>query len=118
MQTTTLAQPYPLAAPTTGRALLAGRIVSALPVLFLLFDAVIKLLRSEPGVVSFAQLGQPVELAGGTGRLELACLAAYVTPRTALLGAVLLSGYLGGAVATHVRIGSPLATHTLFPLDV
>lgn len=118
MQTTTLARPFPLAAPATGRALLAGRVLTALPVLFLLFDATIKLLRIAPVVESFAQLGYPVEVARAIGLLELACLAVYLAPRTALLGAVLLTGYLGGAVATHVRVGSPLASHTLFPIYV
>jgi len=52
------------------------------------------------------------------GAIELVCLALYLVPRTALLGAVVMTGYLGGAVATHVRIGSPLLSHTLFPIYV
>lgn len=96
----------------------AGRVITALPVLFLLFDTVIKLIKIDPVVDSFAQLGYAVSLARGIGLLELVCLAAYVFPRTAVLGAVLLTGYLGGAVATHLRAGSPLLTHLLFPVYV
>ena len=57
-------------------------------------------------------------IALAVGALELACLVLYVTPRTSILGAILLTGYLGGAVATHVRVGSPLFTHVLFPIYV
>ena len=97
----------------------AGLILTALPVLFLLFDTVIKVMAIGPVVVdSFAELGFPVSLARGIGLLELGCLAVYVVPRTSVLGAVLLTGYLGGAIATHVRIGSPLFTHVLFPVYV
>ena len=67
---------------------------------------------------SFGQLGYPVSLALGIGAVELACLVLYVIPRTSVLGAILLTGYLGGAVATHVRVGSPLLTHVLFPIYV
>ena len=52
------------------------------------------------------------------GLIELVCLALYLIPRTSVLGALMLTGYLGGAIATHVRIGSPLPTHTLFPIYV
>ena len=96
----------------------AGRSMTALPVLFLLFDSVIKLIRIDPVVQSFTELGYPVELAIGIGLLELVCLTAYVIPRSSVLGAILLTGYLGGAVATHVRVGSPLFTHVLFPVYV
>jgi len=100
------------------KRLWAGRVISALPVLFLLFDGVIKLMKIEPVVQSFAQLGYPVGLAAGIGILELACVVVYVIPRTSILGAILLTGYLGGAIATHVRIGSPYFTHTFFPIYV
>jgi hypothetical protein len=66
-------------------------------------------------VDSFTQLGIPVELARVVGTVELICLVAYLLPRTAVLGAILLTGYLGGAVLTHLRVGSPLLSHTLFP---
>jgi hypothetical protein len=106
------------AVPVSKQNLLTGRIMSAIPVLFLLFDSLIKLTKIDPVVQSFTQLGYPVELAVGIGIVELVCLAAYVIPRTSILGAILLTGYLGGAVATHVRVGSPLFTHVLFPIYV
>jgi hypothetical protein len=96
----------------------AGRILSGLAVLFLLFDSVIKLMTIGPVVESFTQLGYPVSLSVGIGLLELVCVAVYLIPRTAMVGAVLLTGYLGGAVATHVRVSSPLFSHVLFPTYV
>jgi len=99
-------------------ALRIGRIVTAVPVLFLVFDSVIKLIVAGPVVTAFGELGYPVHLASVIGALELVCLSLYLVPRTSLLGAVLLTGYLGGAVASHVRIESPLLTHTLFPIYV
>ena len=106
------------AAPVSKARLSAGHIVSAIPVLFLLFDSAIKFTAIDPVVESFSQLGYPVSLAIGIGAIELACLVLYVIPRTSVLGAILLTGYLGGAVATHVRVGSPLFTHILFPIYV
>jgi len=100
------------------KRLWAGQTMSAIAVLFLLFDSVIKLVVIAPVVESFAQLGYPVSLARGIGLLELLCIVVYVVPRTSVLGAILLTGYLGGAVATHVRVGSPLFTHILFPTYV
>jgi hypothetical protein len=67
---------------------------------------------------SMAELGYPAGMAVKIGVLELACLALYVVPRTSVLGAVLLTGYLGGAIATHVRVGNPLFSHVLFPTYV
>jgi len=106
------------AAPVWKARFSAGHIVSAIPVLFLLFDSVIKFTAIEPVVESFGQLGYPISLAVGIGVVELVCLVLYVIPRTSVLGAILLTGYLGGAVATHVRVGSPLLTHILFPIYV
>lgn len=97
------------------RMLAAGRALSALGVLFLLWDGVIKLMAIQPVVDSFARLGYPPALALGIGILELVCTALYVLPSTSFAGAVLLTGYLGGAVATHLRVGDPLLTHVLFP---
>ena len=91
-----------------------GALVSALPVLFLTFDAVIKLILIDPVVASMGELGYPVALAPAIGVLELICLLVYVVPRTSLVGAILLTGFLGGAIASHARIESPLFTHTLF----
>ena len=95
-----------------------GRIISAIPVLFLLFDSVIKLLNIQPVTDSFKQLGYSPRIAIGIGILELICLITYLVPRTSTLGAIILTGYLGGAVATHVRVASPLFSHTLFPVYV
>jgi hypothetical protein len=105
-------------APVSKKMLWAGRILSAIPILFLLFDGVIKLMRIAPVVESFAKLGYPDGLARTIGTLELVCVAIYVFPRTSILGAILLTGYLGGAVATHVRVGDPLFSHVLFPTYV
>jgi DoxX-like protein len=106
------------AAPVSKARLPAGPIVSTIPVLFLLFDSVIKFTAMEPVVDSLRQLGYPVSLGPVIGVIELVCLVLYVIPRTSVLGAILLTGYLGGAVATHVRVGSPLLTHILFPIYV
>lgn len=96
----------------------AGRIAGGLAILFLLFDTIIKVLRLPAAVEGTVRLGYPESAVLGIGIIELVCLVAYVIPRTSILGAILLTGYLGGAVATHVRIGSPLLSHTLFPIYV
>lgn len=80
---------------------------------FVAFDATIKLLVIQPVVDAFHQLGFPVELARGMGVLELVILILYLTPRTAVLGAVLLTGLLGGAVASHLRLLDPWVSHIL-----
>ena len=103
--------------PTDKTTIWAGRIISAFAVLFLIFDSVIKVLSMAPAVESTTQLGYPASLVVGIGILELACLAVYVIPRTAVLGAILLTGYLGGAIATQVRAGSPLFS-IIFPVIV
>jgi hypothetical protein len=93
---------------------LAGRIITALVVAFLLFNSTIKLLKIQPIVESFAELGLPLSLAIPIGVVELAATVLYLVPRTAPLGAVLLTAIMGGAIATHLRLGSPLLSHTLF----
>jgi hypothetical protein len=95
-----------------------GYVLSGVAVLFLLFDSVIKLTGAQVVSDSMVQLGYPVTLAVTIGVIELVCLFVYIVPRTSIVGAILLTGYLGGAIATHVRIGSPLASHTLFPIYV
>jgi DoxX-like protein len=95
----------------------AGRISSALAVLFLLLDSVIKVLNLAPAVEATTQLGYPVSLVIGIGILELTCLAFYAIPRTSVLGAILLTGYLGGAIATQLRAGSALFS-VVFPIIV
>jgi hypothetical protein len=101
-----------------GKKRLAGRVLTTLAALFLTFDTVIKVLRLAPAVEGTTALGYPVESVLWIGIIELVCLALYLLPRTSVLGALLLTGYLGGAIATHVRVGSPLASHTLFPIYV
>ena len=101
-------------ASSSRKALWAGRLISALSVLFMLFDGVIKVMTVAPVVEAFARLGYPVSTALDIGILELVCTVVYVIPRTSLLGAILLTGFLGGATATHVRVGSPF----FFPLVV
>lgn len=93
--------------PVSKKKLWIGRIISALPVLMLLFSGVMKLIKPAPVVVESARLGYPESLALGIGILELFCTVVYVIPRSSILGAILLTGYLGGATATHVRIGDP-----------
>ena len=104
--------------PVSISRLWAGRILTTAPVLFLMFDSVIKLIKIDPVVDSFNQLGYSPDLSVTIGLVEAVCLVLYSVPRTSVLGAVLLTGYLGGAVATHLRIGSPLPSHTLFPIYV
>jgi hypothetical protein len=116
----TLTHPAPSAANAapskTSRR--AGAALSALAVLFLLFDGAMKLATLAPVAESFERVGIPFHLARGVGLLEIACVALYLSPRTAALGAVLLTGFLGGAILTHLRIGDPLFSHTLFPAYV
>ena len=95
-----------------------GRILSALAVLFLLFDSTGKLLEVQPVIDGTRQLGYPRDIVFTLGVILASCLVAYLIPRTSVLGALLLTGYLGGAVATHVRVDNPLFTHTLFPTYV
>ncbi|MEO7909563.1 MAG: DoxX family protein [Roseiflexaceae bacterium] len=103
---------------TNSRTMLwAGRIISALAVLFLIFDSVIKVVKMAPAVESTIQLGYPESLVITIGVLELACLAVYVFPRTAVLGAILLTGYLGGAIATNLRAGTP-TFNVVFPVII
>ena len=118
MRNTLVDERFTPTARISEKRLWAGRIIGALPVLFLLFDSVIKLLKIDPVVQSFALLGYPDHLARPIGILELVCVAVYVFPRTSALGAILLTGYLGGAIATHWRVGDPLPTHVLFPVYV
>jgi hypothetical protein len=93
-----------------------GRALTALPVLFLLFDSAIKLVKIQPVTDAFVQLGFPDELARGIGVLELVCTVLYAVPSTSVLGAILLTGLFGGAIATHLRVGDPWLSHILFSL--
>jgi hypothetical protein len=105
------------AAPSKGQ-LWAGRVLSGIAVLFLVFDATIHILKPEPVVTAFGQLGYPLTASVPIGIIELVCVALYLIPGTSILGAVLLTGYLGGAIATQLRVGAPLFSTLLFPIYV
>jgi hypothetical protein len=100
------------------RQVWAGRILAGIAVAFLLFDAALKFAKTQPVIEATAQLGYPESTIVPIGVLLLIGVVLYVIPRTSELGAIYLAGYLGGAIASHVRIGSPLATHVLFPIYV
>jgi len=95
------------------KRLWAGRVLSALPVLLLVFSAAMKFVKPAAVVEGVTRLGYPESLILGIGILELACTVVYLIPRTSILGAILLTGYLGGATATHVRVGDPFIAPVL-----
>jgi hypothetical protein len=95
-----------------------GRILSGLMIAFLLVDGVMKVMKARVAVDGSIQLGYPESVVFGIGAILLVSTALYAIPRTSVLGAILLTGYLGGAIATHVRVGSPLFGYTLFPIYV
>jgi hypothetical protein len=97
------------------KILWAGRIISAVAVLFLLIDGVLKLLETADVVDVTVRLGYPESIIVNLGIVLIASTVIYVIPRTTVLGAILLTGYLGGAVATHVRTDGPLFS-ILFPV--
>ena len=101
-------------APVSKASLWTGRIISALVVLFLIFDAVTKLMKVASVMQAFAKLGYPAGSAQVLGAILLVCVALYVNPPTSILGAVLMTGYLGGAVDANVHSGGPLLL-ILFP---
>lgn len=106
----------PLTQPVISNKLLWGsRIMSGLPALFLLVDGAMKLFKPAVVVEATVQLGYPESAIVGIGLVLLGSTSLYLVPRTAVLGAVLLTGYLGGAVATHVRVGAGLF-NVLFPV--
>lgn len=104
--------------PPSAKRLWTGRVVSALPILFLVFDGLAKVMRVPQVIEASAKLGYSQSVMVPLGVTLLACVAFYAIPRTSVLGAILLTGYLGGAVATHVRMGDPLFSHILFPTYV
>jgi hypothetical protein len=95
-----------------------GRVLSGIAALFLLMDGAFKLLATPEARDGTSALGYSPSVLVPLGVVQLLCLAVYLVPRTAVLGAVLWTGYLGGAIATHVRVGNPWASHTLFPVYV
>ena len=102
--------------PISRTELWAGRIISALVVLFLLFDSITKLIKVDAVMKATVKIGYPASLIPVIGLILLVCTIIYMIPDTSILGAVLLTGYLGGAVATNLRIGNPLFSNTLFPV--
>jgi hypothetical protein len=95
-------------APASGRGmLLAGRVVTGLVSVFLLFDGVARLVRFAPYVEGTVRFGYPEHLASPIGLALTLCTLLYLIPRTAVVGAILLTGYLGGATASHVRVEDP-----------
>lgn len=97
-------------------ALWIGRIMSGLVVAFMLLDGAMKLVPLDVVVTTSEQMGIPGSLARTLGIIGLICTVLYAVPRTSVLGAILLTGYLGGAIASHLRLGDPIFTHTLFGL--
>jgi hypothetical protein len=95
-----------------------GRVLTALAVLFLLFDTTIKLLGAKEAVEGTVLLGWQAHHLPILGAIEIVCLILYLVPRTAPIGALLWTGYLGGAIATHLRLDNPLFSHILFPTYV
>lgn len=108
--------PQPLA-PSKKR-LVTAHVLTTLTGLFLTFDTVMKVLQLAPAMQATTELGYPGAAVLWIGVIELVCLGLYLFPPTSVLGALFLTGYLGGAIATHVRAGSPLLSHTLFPIYV
>src|SRR5260370_32199642 len=104
--------------PISGTQRWAGRILSGLAVAFLALDAAVKLLALPAAVAATTQLGYRESALVTIGIIELTCLIVYLIPRTSGLGAVLWTGYLGGAIASKLRVGAPLIGDTLFPLYV
>ena len=107
---------------TTGnpskKAVVAGRILSVVAILFLIFDSVTHTMLIPAVVEGFAKAGFPPGAARPIGIIEIICLVLYVIPRTSVLGALLLTGYLGGAVATNVRMALPLFGFVLAPVYI
>lgn len=92
----------------------AARIMMTVAVLFLAFDSVIKVLQTSIAVDATVKLGYAASAVALIGAIEIVCLIAYVIPRTSVFGALLLTGYLGGAIASQLRAGNPLFSHVLF----
>jgi hypothetical protein len=102
--------------PVSRTRIRAGSALSGLVVAFLALDGVIKFIKPAPVVEACAHLGLAENLLGVIGALQLVYTVLYAVPRTSILGAILLTGYLGGAVLSHLRVGDPLASHVLFPI--
>ena len=110
-------QPNAQTAPVSKTMLWAGRVLSALPILFLLLDGIMKLFKPAFVVEATVRLGYPENVIVPIGIVLTACTLLYAIPRTAILGAILLTGHLGGAVATHVRFNEGLFP-MIFPVII
>lgn len=97
-------------------ALWTGRVLSGLVAAFLIFDFSIKFAKLQPVIDAFNQLSFPLTLIVPIATILLVCVVIYLIPQTSILGAILLTGYLGGAVVTHLRHQDPLFSHVLFPV--
>ncbi|MDQ6611524.1 MAG: DoxX family protein [Gemmatimonadota bacterium] len=113
LRSTSLSSP-----PRTSKSVWAGRIITGIALAFMTFDVAVKLGRMKEAMEGTVQLGFSPGMVLPLGLIQLVCLVLYVIPRTAPLGATLLTAYLGGAVAIHVRLGNPLFTHVLSPVYV
>jgi hypothetical protein len=103
-------------APAASKKMIwTGRVLSGLGAAFLLFDGAMKLVKPMPVIEATTRLGYSVGLITPLGIVLLTCVVLYLIPQTSIFGAILLTGYLGGAVATHTRVGDPLFSHILFP---
>jgi hypothetical protein len=100
------------------RLVWTGRVLSGIATAFLAFDAIVKISQSPVAMEGTAKLGYPTSAVLVLGILQAICLALYLVPRTSIIGAVLWTGYLGGAVSAHVRIEDPLFSHVLAPVYV
>ena len=100
------------------KSVIAGRIITGIALAFMTFDVTMKLAQVKEAMEGTVQLGFDASIVLPLGLIQLACLVLYVIPRTAPLGATLLTAYLGGAVAIHVRLGNPMFSHILSPVYV
>ncbi|HKT52961.1 MAG TPA: DoxX family protein [Caulobacteraceae bacterium] len=116
MTSATNAATAPATAPGVGPW--TGRVLSGLTIVFLILDSGMKLLDMPQVRAAMRPLDYPAYLARPIGEIELTCLVLYAIPRTAPLGAILLTGLLGGAIASHLRVGDPLISHVLFGVYV
>lgn len=115
---TTFATPITVSANSPGAALRTGRAISGFIGLFLLADSIAKLVQPAAVLEASAHLGIPLPLVPAIGIILLTCTILYLIPATSILGAILLTGYLGGALLSHLRAGDPIFSHVLFPADI
>ena len=118
MLTSTMTMPTTTDGSTSVTSRRVGLVLLGIAVLFLTFDTVMKLMANPMAVAGTLALGWPASVIRPLGVVCLVLLVLLLIPRTAPLGALLWTGYLGGAVATHVRIGNPVFSHVLFPVYI